>query len=1617
MDFSQYTPSAIWRRLEETERQLAYGFSSRAQFDSFGRPLSGAWRAPDVCSSGVIGRVMRVRQALDDSQEIALRLLQQDFGQLSLDMIWPMLKAIAHDVALYVGGGALAGGAIGGGLGALAGGVGAAPGAIAGSALGMQVGNLVLQFIGIKELAQMVIKYVPEILSCYLSGLQHAWGPLPGSRSCNSGQQIESYYQPGYAAAEIARGHKLVTYALLMGMVAYMLRSGGTAQKLMAEIAQNSRLGPKVAAWLEKNHKALMAEGRLRPAHNRAGGAAAEGGAAKGGNSAAGSGAKSESGAGAGKSGASASSTAGAGSSGSGGSKAGNSTAAPAERKPADGKPAKDCACTLVGHPVDALSGAKVLLGESELDFVLPGIVTLAWQRSYTSDNPHISWLGQGWSLPLTLALSFSSHSITLLDAQHRGIRFPRLDIGEEFYSRHTQMTLARVSHDEFTLQDKDGWHYRFRLFSVNARIAQLIEHSDAYGNAITLDYPPISSQQAQHVPQQIRDSAGRLLRLEFAHSQSGPGGQGGRSRLLAVWLQQDDSAEQALVRYEYDEQGDLIRVLDRSGQIQREFAWRNHIMIRHSQPGGLSAEYEYTEYAPHGKVTRSSANSGQSWRFEYAKQQTRVVDNLGRSQRFHFDADKRFIGATDPQGGKRQRKLDPWGNLLEESDQAGHTERHSYDMRSRLLQSESADGAITRYEYSGQFSRLPSAITDALGHTTRIKRDQAGQPLHISDALGHHTVFERDARGLVSAIVDGNGKRKQLEYNAAGQLTRYTDCSGQLSQWEYDAQGRLLHSTDALGQMTRYEWDAAGRLRRVSYPDGTSESYEYDAIGRLRSQLDAQGQRTSYSLDALGRVLERRNALGGRLAYRYDDAQRLAQLINENGAVWQFQWDVLDRLISETGFDGRHTEYRHDAAGQVLEKIEHGVPAADPEIAAANRIHTHFQRDALGRLLHKRVQRGAETAQETRYRYDLLGRLCGAANAHSQVEMEYDALGQLLAERSQLLGADGQAGPARELRHVYDALGNRIQSILPDQRKLNFLYYGSGHLHQINLDGQLISDIERDVLHRSIKRSQGELESHFRYDPAGRLRQQRVQYAGWQGEAGGPNPASAQAGQAGQTGQTGAPVIARDYHYDALGNLQRLYDLRSGQSDYVYDVLGRITGASLPGLQERFAFDPAHNLLPAQEAPPVQDNRLQRYGDKRYAYDAHGNLRRKQNGADSLLELEWDAQHQLRTSSNTRKPGQADALTQQTEYGYDPFGRRIFKRDRFGVTHFHWDGNRLLMEGRGYQKRLWVYDGPGFVPLAQVDDGMPLFADQAGQAAAARLAAQTGAPDEADPDATIVLRRKPAASAAAEASAPAAPQVAQGQVLYFHTDHLGTPRELSDAQGRLRWQASYQSWGNLLQVAYSEISAPCWLPQLQPLRFQGQYYDAETGLHYNRFRYYDPDIGRFISQDPIGLAGGNNIYQYAANPISWIDPLGLSGIPYGFSSYGQFKQFGEAAQAGLTKAGYPNTQFYMQGSAATGVSFETKAPFDLGRVSDFDVAIVNSDLLAKADSLGLSKGNWSEPIKMGSDNAKNLGINDTLEKLSRMSGGREVNGMIFKDATNAKGKATSISIPVKCRC
>ena len=118
-------------------------------------------------------------------------------------------------------------------------------------------------------------------------------------------------------------------------------------------------------------------------------------------------------------------------------------------------------------------------------------------------------------------------------------------------------------------------------------------------------------------------------------------------------------------------------------------------------------------------------------------------------------------------------------------------------------------------------------------------------------------------------------------------------------------------------------------------------------------------------------------------------------------------------------------------------------------------------------------------------------------------------------------------------------------------------------------------------------------------------------------------------------------------------------------------------------------------------------------------------------------------------------------------------------------------------------------------------------------------------------------------------------------QVYHYHNDQLGTPNELTNDKGKVVWLADYEAWGNTAKTIWREqVIDQIQVSQneLQPIRFQGQHYDIETGLHYNRFRYYDPDMGMFTTRDPIGLMGGDNVFQYAPNPVNWVDPLGLRG-------------------------------------------------------------------------------------------------------------------------------------------
>ena len=338
-----------------------------------------------------------------------------------------------------------------------------------------------------------------------------------------------------------------------------------------------------------------------------------------------------------------------------------------------------------------------------------------------------------------------------------------------------------------------------------------------------------------------------------------------------------------------------------------------------------------------------------------------------------------------------------------------------------------------------------------------------------------------------------------------------------------------------------------------------------------------------------------------------------------------------------------------------------------------------------------------------------------------------------------------------------------------------------------------------------------------------GRLKSQRTVWSGTQTPRGKQTPLAGGA-------------VNRRYAYDKAGNLIQSADQRSGVLHYVYDKIGRIQEArnSQTGRSEIFAFDPAHNILSDKAAEGkggnlVSGNRLKSYNGIEYTYDALGNLiyRQLPNGENQYYQ--YDLENQL-VRAEIKKPA---GNTEIWEYAYDPFGRRLSKerQDKLAWmstdpkrTHFVWDGTRLLQEYTYKGCYTYIYtDQDSYEPLAQVFDN-----------------AKDG----------------------------------KQYLAYFHTDQIGIPREMTDIHGNLLWYGEYTAWGRLKKDGRVYKNAH------QPFRLQNQYFDEETGLHYNLMRYYEPEAGRFVNQDPIGLLGGENLYWFAPNTQSWVDWLGLHSDP-----------------------------------------------------------------------------------------------------------------------------------------
>ncbi|HHY7796147.1 TPA: RHS repeat-associated core domain-containing protein, partial [Escherichia coli] len=568
----------------------------------------------------------------------------------------------------------------------------------------------------------------------------------------------------------------------------------------------------------------------------------------------------------------------------------------------------------------------------------------------------------------------------------------------------------------------------------------------------------------------------------------------------------------------------------------------------------------------------------------------------------------------------------------------------------------------------------------------------------------------------------------------------------------------------------------------------------------------------------------------------------------------------------------------------------------------------THWYYDEADRLTHRTVN--GETAE--RWQYDERGWLTDISHISEghrvTVHYGYDEKGRLTGERQTVHHPETEALLwQHETRHAYNAQGLANRCIPDSLPAVEWLAYGSGYLAGMKLGDTPLVDFTRDRLHRETLRSFGRYELTTAYTPAGQLQSQHLN----------------------------SLLSDRDYTWNDNGELIRISSPRQTRS-YSYSTTGRLTGvhttAANLDIRIPYATDPAGNRLPDPELHPDStlsmwpDNRIARDAHYLYRYDRYGRLTEKtdlipegviRTDDERTHRYHYDSQHRLVHYTRTQY---AEPLV-ESRYLYDPLGRRVAKRvwrrerDLTGwmslsrkpqVTWYGWDGDRLTTIQNDRSRIQTIYQPGSFTPLIRVETATGEQAKTQRRSLADTLQ-QSGGEDGGSvvfpPVLVQMLDRLESETLADRVSEESRRWLAscgltveqmQNQmdpvytparkIHLYHCDHRGLPLALVSTEGATEWCAEYDEWGNLLNE-----ENPHQLQQL--IRLPGQQYDEESGLYYNRHRYYDPLQGRYITQDPIGLKGGWNFYQYPLNPVQYIDSMGLA------SKYGHLNNGGYGAR------------------------------------------------------------------------------------------------------------------------
>ncbi|MER6316598.1 putative T7SS-secreted protein [Streptomyces sp. NPDC001581] len=894
------------------------------------------------------------------------------------------------------------------------------------------------------------------------------------------------------------------------------------------------------------------------------------------------------------------------------------------------------------------------------------------------------------------------------------------------------------------------------------------------------------------------------------------------------------------------DELALLAQIDDRNGR------W---IIFEHDEVGAPTAITHHAGYhlkltTSEGRVTAlhltGAATDGSDQeilRYGYTDGHlTSVTNSSGLPLSFACDEHGRITSWTDTNGSRFDYVYDDQDRCTYQSGTNGHLEStftwDDVDPATGLRMTTLTSGlGHTERHLINDRSQVVAEI-DPAGAVTRFEYDRYNRLLSRTDPLGHVNRFTYDEHGRMAVVERPDGRKARAEYDDSGMPTRIVGTDGNITRQTFDERGNCTSVTDPSGATTEFAYDGAGGLTSVSDPlagttrlildrrglpvevtdpSGVTTCYERDGFGRTVRITDSRGAETRLAWTVEGRLFRRIAPDGTVESWTYDGEGNCLSHTDALGGTTHFAYTDFDLLAARTGPDGARHEFSHDINLRLTR-------VTDPR-----GLTWDYAYDAAGKLV-------AETDFDGRalsYGYDDAGRMVSRVNGLGQrVDFTHNALGQVIRKEvegnavttfeydifDELAVA---ASPDARLDRLRDRYG-RLLSENVNGRTLTYAYDELGRRVGRTTPGGAVSEWSYDAAGRRTKLTASGREIAFSFDVLGREVERTVSdFVTLTSSFDEMNRLTAQ-----DITSRGSSLQHRAYTYRADGGLIGISDALSGARRFDLDSAGRVTAVHARGWTEQYAYDGAGNQTKASW--PATHPSHSATGTRAYQ-----GTRITSAGA---VRYEHDGQGRIVLRQKTRlsrKPDTwryewdaEDRLTTVStpdgtvwQYAYDPLGRRISKQSPSETVHFTWDGTTLCEQTTEDITLTW--DHAGLRPLAQTER-------------------RNDSTDE--------------------------------RFFAIVTDLIGTPTELVDESGDLAWRTRTTLWGTTTWTRDATAYTP--------LRFPGQYFDPESGLHYNHFRYYDPESARYLSQDPLGLAPAPNPATYVNNPQTWSDPRGLSPCP-----------------------------------------------------------------------------------------------------------------------------------------